>query len=550
MTAAAAPDVQPAGSRLRWPVSWNAVRRRRVVALVGGGALVLALIAGLLLGLSGGSPAPPDTAAARLVPADALAYLNVSLDRGRPGVSQLLHRAARLPGFALVQAAVDQRLGALTGSGGGFSRAASSWLGDEAALAVLPSAGSGARAGSLLLLAVRRPDAARRFLASRPTSSAVYDGRVVIRALSGGSYVALVGRDLLAGQLASVRQAVAVSRGAPSLAASPAYRRASSGEPAGRALDLYAPASGIAALLGGRSGPLGALGTLLVQPGLTGVSASLSAAPGGLRLQIHSVFAGGSGRILGRPFDPAVLRRLPADVAFALDTQGLTGAAPRLLSAAGELGVGGAVAPLLSRLGRALRAEGYDLTPLLKLFGSQTAVAVTDTAGHPGLLVLTRTDDLPAARIVLANLAPSLTSLFPAASSGPGAAPLFYGLQTHGMIIHQLQLGPGLQVNYTIYHHLVGVSTSVAALTSLARGARTLGASAAYRTAFGTGGLRAGSLVFLDLKVLIPLGEQTGILSGPGFAGLAPDLDRISVVGLRARSDKTASTSELYFKIP
>jgi hypothetical protein len=77
-----------------------------------------------------------------------------------------------------------------------------------------------------------------------------------------------------------------------------------------------------------------------------------------------------------------------------------------------------------------------------------------------------------------------------------------------------------------------------------------LGGSPKYRAAFGSGGFRPGSLVFLDLKVLIRLGEQTGILRGPGFARLAPDLDRISVIGLRARSDTTESTSELYFNIP
>jgi hypothetical protein len=549
MTASAAPDVEPAGSRLHWPVAWDTVRRRRAVAL-GVAGLLVALVVGLALGLSGASPAPPDTGAARLVPADALAYLNVSLDRGRPGVSQTLHLASRLPGFGRAETAVEQRLGALGGGGSSFSGASRAWRGDEVALAVLPSGGSGSRAGSLVLLEARRVSAARTHLASLPASTTVHDRGIEVRALSGGSYVALLGDYVVAGQLASVRRAVDVFRGASSLASASAYRRASSAEPPGRTLDLYAPAAGLAALLGGRIGILAALHTLLDQPGLSSVSASLSSAPGGLRLQVHSVFAGGAGRTSGGIFDPSVLRHLPDDVAFALDMQGLTGAGPRLLSAAGDLGVGGAVAPLLARLGRALRAEGYDLTPLLKLFGGQTAVAVTDTGGHPGVLVLTRTDDPSAARIVLANLAPSLTSLFPAASSGPGAAPLFNGVQTHGMVIHQLQLGPGLQVNYTIYHHLVGMSTSVAALTSLGRGDGTLGASAGYRTAFGTGDVSAGSLVFLDLKVLIRLGEQTGVLRGPGFASLAPDLDRISVIGLRARSDKTESTSELYFNIP
>jgi hypothetical protein len=247
--------------------------------------------------------------------------------------------------------------------------------------------------------------------------------------------------------------------------------------------------------------------------------------------------------------NPSLLGRLPADTAFAAELPGLIGSAPRLLSAASELGVGSAIGPLLTRLGGALRAEGFDLSGVLGVFSHPTVVAVTGASGRPDLLILTRTSHPAQARIALADLDPSLASLFPASSSGPGVAPLFTGRQIDGMTIHQLQLGAGLQVNYTLYHHLVGVSTSVTALTALTRRGSSLGASSALATALGPSGAGAGSLVFANLKVLIRLGEQTGLLHGSEFARLAPDLDRISVVGLRARSDKNESTSELYFHI-
>ena len=92
-----------------------------------------------------------------------------------------------------------------------------------------------------------------------------------------------------------MRQAVDVLRGASALASVSAYRQATSAEPPGRVLDLYAPGSGLAALLASRTGLLGAVRALLAGPGLSAVSASLSAAPGGLRLQVHRVFAAGSG---------------------------------------------------------------------------------------------------------------------------------------------------------------------------------------------------------------------------------------------------------------
>ncbi len=551
MTATTAPPAQPVGRRAG-PPSWSDLEPRRQAVLAAATVALVALIIGLGFGLSSGSPAPPDTAAARLVPAGALGYLNVSLDRHRPGVGQALALASRLPGFAAVRVALEARVAALTG---GFAANAAGaaprpWLGDEAALAVLPTGGSGAQAGSLLLLAVRSESAARRYVAGLPAASAVYYRGTAIRKLSGGSYLALVGGYVVAGQLASVEAAIGVEHGAPSLAGTAAYQRAVSGEPPARVLDLYAPAAGVSALLGARGGVLGAVRTLLAQPGLTAVSASLSAAPGGLRLQVHSVFASGQGRSSGSAFDPSVLRQTPAGSAFALDLSNLPAAAPRLLAAASQLGVASQIGPLLARLGVALHAERYNVKPLLSLFRHQTVVSVLDRSGRPDLLVVTRTPYPPGARIVLASLAPPLASLFSSSSTGPGVTPLFTGRRIDGMIIHQLGLGPGLQLDYTVYHHLVGLSTSVSALTSLAKGARSLGASSPYQTAFGPSGSSAGSLVFADLKVLIRLGEQTGLLHGAAFARLAPDLDRISVVGLRTRSDKTESTSELYFHIP
>jgi hypothetical protein len=201
-------------------------------------------------------------------------------------------------------------------------------------------------------------------------------------------------------------------------------------------------------------------------------------------------------------------------------------------------------------MGRALHAEGFDLSGVLHVFNRPSVLAVTATGGRPDLLVLTRTSDPRQARIALANLAPSLASLFPASANGPGQAPLFTGRQIDGVTIHQLQLGPGLQLDYTVFHHLVGVSTSVAALVSLAHPGSSLGRSSRFRTALGQPGSGAGSLVFADLKVLIRLGEQTGLLHGPGFARFAPDLNRISVMGLRTRSNRTESTSELYINTP
>ena len=57
---------------------------------------------------------------------------------------------------------------------------------------------------------------------------------------------------------------------------------------ADRVLDVYASVAGVRRLLAPQGGVLGALGVLLYQPALTGVTVSLSPATGGARVRVHS----------------------------------------------------------------------------------------------------------------------------------------------------------------------------------------------------------------------------------------------------------------------
>jgi len=78
--------------------------------------VVLAAILGAGLGSGSGAGAPA-TGAASIVPADALAYVNVSLDRGRPSVRRALAIAGRFGDFPLAAAGVLGRLSAILGGG-------------------------------------------------------------------------------------------------------------------------------------------------------------------------------------------------------------------------------------------------------------------------------------------------------------------------------------------------------------------------------------------------------------------------------------------------
>ncbi|HWE13801.1 MAG TPA: hypothetical protein VG365_09835, partial [Solirubrobacteraceae bacterium] len=127
-------------------------RRRRTAAVIGllGVAAIVALVAVLLSG--GGNAGGGGGAGGRLaavIPADALADVDLTIDRKDPAVTQALEVARRLPDFPVLGAAALSRLGGVLGGGHpvDFSTGISPWLGGHAALALLNTTTS--TAGSL-----------------------------------------------------------------------------------------------------------------------------------------------------------------------------------------------------------------------------------------------------------------------------------------------------------------------------------------------------------------------------------------------------------------
>ena len=191
--------------------------RRRVLA----GGLAVLVVAGIVVAVLArlGRPgsAPPNGAAG-IVPADALAYVNVSLDRGRPGAGQALAVARRLPDFPVAGGALLSRLSTVIAGGrtAEYARQIRPWLGGEASLALLDTTTS--TAGSLLILQIRDLARARAFVGSEGAVSAGSErGTTLLRYATGtgtGNELAFLGRFLVIGQDASVRAAIDVAAGA------------------------------------------------------------------------------------------------------------------------------------------------------------------------------------------------------------------------------------------------------------------------------------------------------------------------------------------------
>ena len=549
-------EPQPQASE---PLSARIARQPAAVLAGLAGVLLVAAVV-LAVALSGGSGDTVATGAASIVPADTLAYINLSTDSSRGAVKQELALLERFPSYPLASAALLTRLASIVGGGKSvnFATDIKPWLGNEVAVAFLNTTSSAA--GSLIALAVTDQSRARALLLrSGATSNGTYR-RVQLYRYPTGTVLAFVRNYLTLGQAASVRAAIDVSTGAsPSLATNPAYVRASAGEPPDRVLDAYASAAGVQRILVSRGGALGGLGVLLYQPALDGTAISVTPAVGGAEVLIHSVLNPSLKRLSGPPtppFLPTLQNVAPSGSTLFLDTDGLDRAAPVVFKAAAAAGIAGRVGPLLHRLGDALAAEGVSPRTLVSIFSGETAVAVVPgsagpagNARPPGLIIVSRTKDEAQTKATLATMEVPLAQLFPAPSSGPGQAPEFNDVQVDGVAVHELSLTPGLQLDYAVFDGLVVVSTSRGGVAAVIAHQGAIAGDQRFRATLTTRPRRVSSLLFLDFSQLLSLGEQTGLTPSARVRALTPDLEKIRGVGMDSTSGEADTTAELFLQI-
>jgi hypothetical protein len=508
-----------------------------------------------VLAFSGSGPVPPATGAARVVPSDVLGYVHLSVDPSRPAVRDAQALARKFPDYPIVYAAAITRLTAIVGdsSSADFATGIRPWLGREVAFALLDTPGVSAPA--LLVLDVRDRARAQRFVTGAgATPVAVYDGARILGYRSG-TELAFVSHYLVVGPDAGVRAAIAAGTGRTrSLAADPVYRRAAAGEPADRVLDVYLPAAGLRRVLEPRGGVIGAIAALVDRPTLEGTTLSMGAVSGGAEVQIHSALSGASAagrKSRSRPYSfvPTLQSVLPAGSTLMLDVAGLDRAGPQLLRAFATARVAANLAPLLARLGTALTAQGVSTSKIKSIFDGETAVALSP-GPTPSLLIVARTSNQAATRSQLAQLEAPLTALFPAPATGPGQIPGLADQQVGGVTVHELGLGPGVQIDYTVFNGLVVVSTSLQAIDEVASRSRSLAGDNAYKAVLSDQPGQLSSVLFADFSQLLRLGEQTGLTNGTRMRALLPDLAKVRAIGLSSTSGESDTTTELHVEIP
>jgi len=331
-------------------------------------AAVLAVASLVRDGIDAGASLKPATTekAAALVPARALVFVHVSLDRSRSAVAELAATAERFPSYVKSRDRLVDQLASPD------CRRAIEALeqADDAALALYESSeGTG-----LSMLLIDRPDAGAQ---TKPVRC-------------GALLAADVGDYLVIGQTEALSDARRLASGVgKSLANSTVSSDQLKRLPDNRVLDGWISVGGVRRLLAPRGGAFGLAGAAIDQPGLRGVAFSLSPSPTGVDLALRSsVKTRGTDAEAEQPDTDALLGGISADAIAAVLVPKLGGSLRRLeSSAAANVG-------LLSALpGRVKR-----------LFDRPTSIALLDGARVPVLAAITTTDDETAAKAALATM--------------------------------------------------------------------------------------------------------------------------------------------------
>jgi len=534
-------DEAPALQRRRWAVVGALVAAVVIAA-------VIVVVTGGGSGVGAGAPATAALdQAATVIPGDALADVDLALGRRSPGVVPALAVARRLPDFPVAYAAAVAKLGTIISGGRtvDVSSRIAPWVGDRASLALLDTTGT--TAGTLVVVAVTDRGAAQAFVRSMgAVAKGRYRGRE-LQAYPDGSELTFLGDDLVIGQDASVRAAIDVASGhGAALAAGAAYRRAVAGAPAGRVLDVYASAAGVARILAGQGGLLGELGSLLSQPSLQGVAVSVVPTTAGARLVIHSAL-GTTGAGASPSFVPTLASVMPAGAGLLLDVTGLGRALPQVLDFGTGSGATGGVGTLLSHLGSALSSEGVKVSDIVSIFQHEAAVGILKPGASPDLVVVARTPDQARTAAELSRIEAPFARLFAATK---GVKPAFHTRDIDGVVAHQLVVSTGLQLDYAVFHGLVAISTSLDGIAAVARpGPPTLQRSAPFATVLGDHPAAVTSLVYANLAEILSVAKELGLSAESLFTHLLPDLQRVSAVGLTSTRGRGESTTEVTLAI-
>jgi hypothetical protein len=293
---------------------------------------------------------------------------------------------------------------------------------------------------------------------------------------------------------------------------------------------------------------LGAAGVLLDRPGLRAGGFAAAPTARGARVVLRSVLDPKAAGRATAPYAPELVDEGPAGAVAFADLRGLGPALGRLLALAGRSpdGLGG----FLARARGELRRAGGGLDRRLQaLVAGETSVTITPGAPAPRLTLVARVRDEEAARRTLADLQAPLARLFAPPAAGGGIAPVFEQARVEGVDASRLRLTPGLELDLAVFDGRAVLSTGLGGIRAARRPGARLTAGPAWERVLADRPEKVTSLLFLDFRQLLALGEQTGLGDNRAYQGVRRDLARVRAVGVTSTGDPDETTVQMELEI-
>jgi hypothetical protein len=536
----------------RWRSAPQVVRHRLAAAAIAVVALVVllfVLVPAAPCGFPGGDSCPPPDDAIDLVPADAVAYAHADIDPEGDQYAAAAAIADRMPLLSSMALRPFSRL-----AGGRLDLGSvGSWAGGEAAVALLPAAGSPAAAA---LIEADDPDAAQQFAESvlGPSASTEDAGGVELTVGARGQASAQVEGFLVIGDEDAVRAIADPPDDAGKLETS-AAGDAIDELPDDRLAYAYVSGEGARALFSRPS--MRPLNTFVDASATSGVTVALTVEDDVAHLTVRSRLDPDRAQdapgffsalpqfapTLASDVNPDALAYLglgsPGNSIQSLLSQAST-EAPQLrkayVQAAQQLQKGGGI------------SVAGDLLPLL---GTQIALSVepvaaaapetpgvVEPAGVPYVSLLAEGVDSEAAAADLAQLqAPLADALVPKSGVVGGRVSAFEPVQIAGTEAQSLPVSRNVELTYATYDDRLAVSTDPLGIAQARAGGDGLADTDSFQRVTAGFPEEVSLIAYLDLRDLLALGEQVGLATDPGYASLAPDLRTLDAAALAVTDD-------------
>jgi hypothetical protein len=491
--------------------------------------------------------------AADLVPANALAYVHVTVDPDSKQWKAAEDLVRRLPRLARLR---DRTLKGLTARGARLDlrHQVYPWIGNEAALALLAGNaspnGKVSTARSLILLEVSDSTLARDFLARAVgrVRSSRYRGVGV--ELYGNLATAFLGDFLAIGSRQTVNSAIDAWQGrVGSLAAAPALVRARNALPdADRLLYAYASRDGVRHVLGAQPGPLGRLAKLVDEPSLEGAAVAVRPEKKGFRVDYASALRRKTIRdSRERAFQPKLPRVVPRDAIAYFGERGADRIFERIRAVVGSNAL--SLPAGLRRLGTDLAgAQGARIRRALRpLLQEEAALFVSPSDAAPLITLVVDQVDRQEAGQLIERFQPLLSRLIQRPVAGQ--VPTFQPRRIDGLDAATLAISPSLSLTYSIFGGRAVLSTSPDGIREVKSARSSIEDNQLFDSDLLNDPGTASSVVFLDLEQLLALGEQAGLGETSSYRTFKADFSRVEAVSAVTQNKPASRQATIFIEV-